>query len=169
MKRLLIERVIIYILGFLFCFFTALSQGNKASNVEQDFLNNISTIMNNYNYAKTENITGDLEYIQNDNSIILEYKVYSQKVQTKTIRGEFHLNYANDLNSIYSLLSDLSKENILKYNNEIQKLIKDFNSTGEEQMWQDLNSDRQLTFRIEKTSSVGKDFKLYYSAMIFNN
>ena len=35
-------------------------------------------------------------------------------------------------------------------------------------MFQDLNIDRQLTLRINKTTSTGKDYQLYYSIMGLN-
>ena len=144
MKRLLIEKIFIYILGFLFCLFTSLNQGTSSLNVEQQYLSNISSIMKTYNYVKTEDIAGDLNYIQNDNSIILQYKAYPEKVKLKKIYAEFNLINEDNLNNIYSLLGELYDEDISIYNNEIQKMKSNYTITGEEQMWQDLNNNRQL-------------------------
>ena len=168
MKRLLIEKILIYILGFLFCFFTSLSQGTSSLNAEQQFLNNISSIMKAYNYVETEYITGDLKYIQNDNNIILAYKAYPEKVQLKTISAEFNLINEDNLNNIYSLLSELYDEDISIYNNKIQKMISEYTKTDKDQMWQDLNSNRQLTLAIEKSTSKGKNYQFYYSITVFN-
>lgn len=168
MKRIVIEKMFVYILGFLFCFITSLNQGTSSSNAEQEFLNGISSTMKTYNYVKTECLTCDLKYMQEDNSIKFEYNANIDDVRIKTISAEFNLNYANDLNGIYSLLSELYSDNISTYSNEIQKMLNDYTTTGEEQMWQDLNSDRQLTLRINKTTSVGKDYQLYYSITAFN-
>lgn len=169
MKRIAIEKIIVYILGFMFCFFISLNQGKSSSNAEQEFLNNVSSIMKKYNYVETECPTDDLEYIQNDNSIILSYIKYPKEVQLSTIHAEFNLNYGSDLNSIYSLLSELYDENISIYSNEIQKMIRDYTTTGEEQMWDDLNSNRQLLLGIKNTTSIGKDYKFYYSITAFTH
>lgn len=163
MKRIVIEKIFIYILAFLFCFITSLNQGTNSSNVEQEFLNDIESTMQTYNYVETECLTCNLKYIQEDNSIEFEYNANIDNVKIKTIHAEFNLNYTSDLNNIYSLLSELYNDNVSTYSNEIQKMINDYTTTGEEQMWQDLNSDRQLTLRINKTTSVGKDYQLYYS------
>lgn len=167
MKRIAIEKIIIYILGFMFCFFTSLSQGTGSSNFKQEFLNNISSIMQKYNYVETEYITGDLKYVQNDNSIILSYRTSPKNVQLKTVHAEFNLNNESNLNSIYSLLSEIYNENISSYDNEIQKMIRDYTTTGDDQMWDNLNSNRQLVLRIEKTTSTGKDYQLDYSIFVF--
>ena len=74
MKRIVIEKVFIYILGFLFCFITSLNQGISSSNAEQEFLNDIASTMKNYNYVETKCFTCDLKYIQEDNSIEFEYE-----------------------------------------------------------------------------------------------
>ena len=168
MKRIVIEKIFVYILGFLFCFITSLNQGTSSSNVEQEFLNDVASIMKSYNYVETECSICDLKYIQQDNSIKFEYNANIDDVTITAISAEFNLNYVNDLNSIYSLLSELYNDNISKYNNEIQTMLNNYITTGEEQMWQDLNSDRQLTLRINKTTSAGKDYQLYYSITAFN-
>jgi hypothetical protein len=163
MKRIVIEKIFIYILCFLFCFVTSLNQGTISSNVEQEFLNDIASTMKTYNYVETECLTCDLKFIQEDNNIKIEYNANIDDVKIKTIDAEFNLNYTSNLNNIYSLLSKLYKENISTYSSEIQKMINDYTTTGKEQMWQDLNSNRQLTLRINKTTSIGKDYQLYYS------
>lgn len=66
------------------------------------------------------------------------------------------------------LLSKLYKDDITIYSNDINKMINEFKLNGTEQTFQDLNSDRQLTLRINKTTSVGKDYKLNYSIMGLN-
>lgn len=168
MKRIVIEKVLVYTLGFLFCFITSLNQGTNSSNAKQDFLNNISSTMRNYNYIETECLTCDLKYIKDDNSIKFKYFVNIEDVKIKTIDAEFNLNYSSNLNSIYLLLSEIYSDNISTYSNKIQKMIDDYTKTGKEQMWQDLNNDRQLTIRINKTTSAEKDYQLYYSIIAFN-
>lgn len=163
MKRIVIEKIFIYILGFLFCFITSLNQGASSSNAEQEFLDNVSSTMQIYNYVETECLTCDLKYIQEDNSIEFEYNANINDVKIKTIHAEFNLNYTSDLNNIYLLLSKLYNDNISTYNNEIQKMLNDYRISGKEQMFQDLNEHRQLTLRINKTSSTDKDYQLYYS------
>ncbi len=163
MKRIVIEKIFIYILAFLFCFITSFNQGTSSSNVEQEFLNDIESTMQIYNYVKTECLTCDLKYIQEDNSIEFEYNANIDDVKIKTIHAEFNLNYTSDLNNIYLLLSKLYNDNISTYSNEIQKMINDYRISGKEQMFQDLNRDRQLTLRINKTTSTDKDYQLYYS------
>lgn len=167
MKRIIIEKIFVYILGFLFCFITSLDQGTRSLKTEQEFTNYISSIMQTYNYVETECQICELEYIQEDNSIRFKYNVNIDTVKIKEITAKFNLNYASDLNNIYLLLSklydDLYDDDISTYSDEIQKMINDYTTTGDEQMWQDLNSDRQLTLRINKTTSSGKDYQLYYS------
>ena len=169
MKRIVIEKIFVYTLGFLFCLITSLNQGNKALNIEHDYLNDIASTMRKYNYVQKECLVCDLEYAKSEDIIDFEYDINPEKLKIKKISAEFNLNYTNDLNNIYSLLNELFSDDVSTYNNEVQTLLNNYAKNGEEQMWQDLNNDRQLTLRIEKTSSIEKDYKLYYSIVVFNH
>ena len=61
-------------------------------------------------YPCHENITGDLEYIQNDNSIILEYKVYSQKFSEEILLNAEYVTHWIDVDMAHQTTEDLFEE-----------------------------------------------------------
>jgi len=169
MKGLIIEKIVVYTLGFIFCLVVGLNQGEKSLNIENEFLREIDNIVIENNYIKTDCLTCDLQYMKDNNSIKYEYNTYTEEVKIKTLNVELNLSYTDNLNDELLFLSKLYKDDITIYSNEINKMINEFKLNGTEQMFQDLNSDRQLTLRINKTTSVGKDYQFYYSIMAFNH
>lgn len=168
MKGLIIEKIIVYMLGFIFCLVVGLNQGEKSLNIETEFLKEIDNIVLENNYTKTDCLICDLQYVKDDNSIKYEYNTYTEEVKIKTLNVELNLSYTDNLNDELLFLSKLYKDDITIYSNDINKMINEFKLNGTEQTFQDLNSDRQLTLRINKTTSVGKDYKLNYSIMGLN-
>ena len=167
-KGLIIEKIIVYILGFIFCLIVGLNQGEKSLNAETEFLKEIDNIVVENNYTKTDCLTCDLQYIKNDNRIEYEYDSYPEEVKIKTLTVVLNLSYTDNLNDELLFLNKLYKDDITIYSNDINNMINEFKLNGTEQMFQDLNSDRQLTLRINKTTSTGKDYQLYYSIMGLN-
>lgn len=168
MKRIIIERIIVYVVTFIFFFTISSKQGSSKSNVENEFFNNIADTMEKYNYTKKDwDLDNNLDYSQGNNKIHYRYYASTEEIKIKNFDAWINLNFTDDLNDVYKFLNELYKEDISIYNNKVQKMISDFKATGKEQMLQDLSSDRQLTLIITKTDSLEKDYELCYSITNF--
>lgn len=168
MKRIVIEKFIVYTLSFICLITYSLNQGTLSATIEKNFLENTESIMRSYNYVKNNKypVEKELTYEQGDNIVQYKYNINPKKIKIKNLYVYLQLNYIDDLNNIYLFLNKLYPEDVSVYSNEIQKMINNYNNSKEKQMFQDLNNNRQVTLRIEKTTSIGKDYQLYYS--IFN-
>lgn len=174
MKRIIIERLVIYTLAFCFCLTLSIYQGAKSADLEQKFKNNVATIMKKYNYVKDADsyygpdvgstyIDTGLTYIKDNNTIEYDYNVYDDGVETDLIRIRLYLNYTDDLENIFLLLKDVYGEDVSIYQKELQELIQKFAETGEEQHFSNLNSDRQIVFNVEAAEAIENDYYLYSS------
>ncbi len=168
MKKILLEKLLVYTSLFILLFMISSNEGTIAANTEQEFLDSVAKTMQTYNYTQTDGITCDLKYVQEDNSVTYNYNTSLNEVKIKYISAEINLNYSSDLNNIYSFLSKLYNDDISIYSSEIQKMINDYTTTGQSQIFHDLNNERQLTLEITSTTSIGKDYQLYYSITAFN-
>lgn len=66
------------------------------------------------------------------------------------------------LNSTYEFLNALSKKNISIYDNEIQDMVNNFISTGEEQEISKTVDNRNLIFIIRNSNFDEDDYELYF-------
>lgn len=171
MKRIIIEKIIIYIVTFIALFTIASKDDNKYNDTKETFINTINSKMEKCNYVNTSNTnynhTTELRYKKEDNEIYYELHTKKDSAKITIFRAELNLTLNENLNDTYTFLENLYDEDFSQYDREINNLINKFISTGDEQTYQDLNADRQNTIRIEKSSSNGKDYKLYFRAIVF--
>lgn len=168
MKRLVIERVIVYVLFIAFILFSSISNGNKSLDVEQRFVNDIESKMKSYNFVSSDCYNCDLKFTKDQDSVTYKYEVYTEKVKVKNMEAVLNLSYESNLNDYYDFLNGLYTDNVSKYNDEIMKMIDEYRKTGEMQIFQELNSTRELTLEISTPVSLN-GYRLRYSIFGLNH
>lgn len=166
MKRIIIEKLLIYSIAFVVLYLASASAGTKITKMEDEYRKNIYEVMEEYNYIEQKpyrpSIVDELVFLQGDNRVDIEYYVNEQELILRNLFVVIDLDYSDNLSETYSFLNKLYNEDVTKYDNEIKQMIANYTEKNEEQFFEDLDKDRQLILRINKPKSDEKGFQLYY-------
>lgn len=169
MRNIILRRIIIYIIAFIVCLVFSINSAKSSDNAYQNFYDNLNSIMQKHNYVNEnkDTIAYDLKFLNGNNYVRYQLKKTKNETLVKDISSETHLYYNENILTTLNFLNEVyEKEDLKLYQNEIQNLINKYQTTNEDEMFQDLDENRQVTIGIE--SSNDKDFKLYYSVRVFN-
>ena len=162
MKRIILERLVVFSIACLFLFTSASNESKEIQNIEDSLVSDIANLMEKYNYEKEDTIVFDLQYTQDNNRIYYDYDITSEEIKSLSITAHINVKFEDDLNSTYEFLNALSKKNISIYDNEIQDMVNNFISTGEEQEISKTVDNRNLIFIIRNSNFDEDDYELYF-------
>lgn len=178
MKKIILNRIIIYSLLLIFCIFIANLDNNASTIALNKFTTNLNKIVTKYGYIETKNYLFDKDYkftqSGNENNFIILSTISTNtikigQVNIKKFYTNFNYKYGDDMSNSFNLYEEiLNKTKVSDYKSKIEDLISKFKSTKENQKFEELNNERQLIITIEKSKDIEKDFIFRYSVTEFN-
>ena len=151
MVKLILERIIVFGLIFSLGFAISSKEGKNYQNNEQNFKNDLTQLMNKYNYVETDKSIWDYRFIKGNNEITYEVTINPQKVKVKKIKIKINFTNLDEIYDDYNVLKEIYSDDVVDFQKETDKLYTEFENTGEKQSFQDLNSKRQIAIWIKKS------------------
>lgn len=139
MGRLLVEKLIVYIIAFIIIYSSSLVQVEKIQQKESELTDIITSFLVDYNY-KIEKVSKfsmdsncELVYMEGNNKICFDYDMDVDGLESLNVSLEFHLKSMDDLNDLYIFLNHFCDDSLEMHNDEIQTMIDNFFMTGKRQ------------------------------------
>ena len=167
MVKLILERIIVFGLIFSLGFAISSKEGKIYQNNEQNFKNDLTQLMNKYNYVETDKSIWDYRFIKGNNEITYEVTINPQKVKVKKIKIKINFTNLDEIYDDYNVLKEIYSDDVVDFQKETDKLYTEFLNNKEEQRFQEYDDKREIAISINNSSDIENAYELTYIITIF--
>ncbi len=167
MLKLILERIIVFGLIFALGFAFSSNAGKKYQNLEQNFKNDITQVMDKYNYIEADKSIWDYRFVNGNNEITYEVTINPQQVKVKEIHQKINFTDLVELTQNYELLREIYTDDTVNYAIETEKLYTEFLNTKEEQRFHEYDNKREISIAIENSTDIENTYELNYQIRFF--